>query len=172
MDSYFEHLIPVRKDGKTLALLILIWAVLLAFVAICVLLISKLGVFAFILSVAAIVGGVWLTKQLNVEYEYIFTNGEVDVDLITSKSNRKRLITFNCKDIERIEKFSVGLPMYEKEQYARKNIYCNVNEEDIYCISFKHRTGRVCLVMQLNEKMREAMRPCLAKLVAREAFTK
>lgn len=170
MDSYCEHLIPMRKDAKVMGLLIFIWVSMLLIVGACFLLIAKLGVFAFILSVAAIIGGIWLTKQLNVEYEYIFTNGEIDVDLITSRTNRKCLITFKCKDIERIEKYKEGLPMYEKEQYAKKNIYCNAKDDNVYCISFKHKIGRVCLVMQLPQKMQEAMLPYLDKLIAREAF--
>lgn len=170
MDSYCEHLIPIRKDKKAIGLLVAIWLVLLAIIGVCFLLISKLGVFAFILTVAAIFGGVWLTKQLNVEYEYIFTNGEMDVDIITSRTDRKRLITFKCKDIERIEKYRQNLPMFEKEQYAKKSIYCNAKDEDVYCISFKHKMGRVCLVMQIKGNMQQAMLPYLDKLIAREAF--
>ncbi len=170
MDSYCEHLIPIRKDKRIIGLLIFIWAVLAAIIGVCFLLVSKMGVFSFILSVAAVFGGVWLTKQLNVEYEYIFTNGEIDVDIITGRTDRKRLITFKCKDIERIEKYTQGLPMFEKEQYAKKSIYCNAKDSDVYCISFKHKIGKVCLVMQIRENMREAMRPYLDKLIAREAF--
>ena len=170
MDSYCEHLIPIRKDKKMIGLLIFIWVVLAAIIGVCFLLLSKMGVFSFVLSVAAIIGGVWLTKQLNVEYEYIFTNGEIDVDIITSRTDRKRLITFKCKDIERIEKYRQGLSMFEKEQYAKKSIYCNAKDEDVYCIAFKHKMGKVCLVMQIRKNMQEAMRPYLDKLIAREAF--
>ncbi len=170
MDNCREHLIPIRKDAKTIGLLAIIWAMLLCVIVLCFLLIGKLGVFAFILSVAAIVGGVWLTRQLNVEYEYIFTNGEIDVDLITNKAARKRLITFKCKDIDRIEKYTKNLAMYSKTDYAKKSFYCNENDEDLYCISFKHRMGKVCLVMQFDEGMREAIRPYLDKTIAREAF--
>ncbi|MEE0946911.1 MAG: DUF6106 family protein [Acutalibacteraceae bacterium] len=170
MDSYCEHLIPMRKDKKAILLLVFIWAVLLLIIAFCFLMISKLGVFSFILTVAAVFGGVWLTKQLNVEYEYIFTNGEMDVDLITSRTDRKRLITFQIKNIERIEKYRAGMPMFEKEQYDKKSVYCNATDEDVYCISFKHKIGKVCLVMQIKKNMQEAMLPYLDKLLVREAF--
>ncbi len=170
MDNCREHLIPVRKDAKTLGLLAVIWAMLLIVIAMCVMLFSKLGVFAFVLIIAAIAGGIWLTRQLNVEYEYIFTNGEMDVDLITNKASRKRLITFKCKDIDRIEKYTKDLPMFTKTDYAKKSFYCNAGDEDLYCISFKHRLGKICLVMQFDEGMREAVRPYLDKTIAREAF--
>jgi hypothetical protein len=94
----------------------------------------------------------------------------MDIDLITNKSSRKRLITFKCKDIEGIEKYSAGLHMFEKIEYAKKSVYCNAKDENLYCISFKHSIGKVCLVLQLEEKMREAIRPYLDKSIAREAF--
>lgn len=168
MDNCREHLIPIRKDTKTVGLIALIWVMMLAVVVLCLLLMSKLGAFSFILSVGAIAGGIYLTRQLNVEYEYIFTNGEMDVDLITNKAARKRLITFKCKDIDRIEKYQKGLHMYEKSDYAKKSFYCNAGDDDLYCISFKHRIGKVCLVMQFNETMREAIRPYIDKTVAGE----
>jgi hypothetical protein len=168
MDNCCEFLIPMKKDAKTIGLLIVIWLMLLAVVAVGFVLIG--GPFPFLLAVAAVFGGVWLTRQLNVEYEYIFTNGEMDIDLITNKSSRKRLITFKCKDIERIEKYSAGLHMFEKIEYAKKSVYCNAKDENLYCISFKHSIGKVCLVLQLEEKMREAIRPYLDKSIAREAF--
>ena len=170
MDNCYEFLIPMRKDSKTIGLIALIWGMMAAMVFVCFMLFSKLGVFAFILIVASIAGGVWLTRQLNVEYEYIFTNGEMDVDLITNKSARKRLITFKCKDIDRIEKYSKGLHMFEKIEYAKKSIYCNENDENLYCISFKHSMGKVCLVLELDEKMIEVMLPYMDKIIAREAF--
>ncbi|MBE6729375.1 MAG: hypothetical protein E7568_03980 [Ruminococcaceae bacterium] len=170
MDNCREHLVPIKKDSKVMGMIVLIWVMMLAVVFLCVTWVSKLGVFSFILSVAAIAGGVWLTRQLNVEYEYIFTNGEIDVDLITNKSARKRLITFKCKDIDRIEKYTKGLPMFEKQQYDKKSIYCNEKDSDTYCISFKHRLGKVCLVMQINENMQNVITPYLDKILAREAF--
>ncbi len=171
MDSYTEHLIPIRKDGKMLTMLAFIWAFMAIIIALCIVFISKLGAFAAILIVAAIYGGVYLTKQMNVEYEYIFTNGEIDVDLITGKNSRKRLLTFNCKDIERIEKYSAGSAMFLEGEYDKKSIYCNKGDTNVYCVAFKHRSiGKVCLVMQLPKKMQECMLPYLDKLLAREAF--
>lgn len=172
MDTYGEHLIQMRKDAKVTATLILVWVMLLG-VAVVSLFLPIPVLFNLIITVAAVWGGVYLTKMLNIEYEYIVTNGEFDVDIITSKSNRKRLITFNCKDIDRIEPYVKGCAMYENGEYAKKSIYCNASDQDVYCVSFKHKSiGKVCLVMQLPQKMQEAMVPHLDKLIAREAFKK
>ena len=170
MDNFCEHLITIRKNGKTMGTIAAVWVMLLAVAFVSYFLPIPL-LFNFIITVAAVWGGVYLTKMLNVEYEYIVTNGDFDVDIITSKSKRRRVISFNCKDIERIEPYKKGCAMYEKEEYDKKSVYCNALDEDVYCVAFKHKSiGRVCLVMQLPEKVSESMLPYLYKLVAREAF--
>lgn len=170
MDNYSEHLIQIRKNAKMIGMTVLIWVLLLGIAAVSFLLIGNI-LLCLIITGVAIYGGISLTKMLNVEYEYIVTNGEFDVDMITSKSNRKRIISFNCKDIDRIEVYTDGCAMFEKDNYDKKSVYCNASDSDVYCISFKHKSiGKVCLVMQLPEKMREAMSPYVNKLIVREAF--
>jgi hypothetical protein len=41
-----------------------------------------------------------LFTMLNVEYEYIYTNGELDIDRITNKSRRKRVFSSDVRAIE------------------------------------------------------------------------
>jgi len=36
----------------------------------------------------------------NIEYEYIITNGDLDIDRIVNQRSRKRVFTANCKDFE------------------------------------------------------------------------
>lgn len=166
MDTYVEHLIPMKKDKKIVALLIFIIVFL---IAISVLSFYLAGIYGIFVTAGAIYVGYKLISMLNVEYEYILTNGEMDIDIITAKSNRKRLVTFNCKDIDRIEKFSESSPMFTSDRYAKKTVYCNLGQEDIYCLSFNSKKiGKVCLVMQLNKKMREAMIETMDKLVIRD----
>jgi hypothetical protein len=67
------------------------------------LIISSGGVPGLILGVillAAAVGLFFLKKNLYVEYEYNFTNGEIDVDKIFEMKSRKRAISFAVKDLE------------------------------------------------------------------------
>ena len=45
-------------------------------------------------------GAFFLMSFLNVEYEYIFTNGELDIDVIYNQSRRKRLFTAHVKSFE------------------------------------------------------------------------
>lgn len=42
----------------------------------------------------------FLFKRMDLEYEYIFFNGDLDIDKIMSKESRKKLMVFNIKDME------------------------------------------------------------------------
>ena len=169
MDSYSEHIILMRKDAKAKGALVFLWLSIFAISVASFLLLSL--PMRVVFTAVAFYLGVRFSRMLNVEYEYIVNNGEMDVDMIQSKTNRKRLISFKCSDIEKIEPYEKGCALYEKGNYDKKNIYCNATDRDIYCVVFKHKTvGKVCLVMQLPEKMRENMLPFLNKLGARESF--
>ena len=52
------------------------------------------------LSVGALFGLVWLLTGMSYEYEYILTNDDLDIDKITGKRKRKRLITLKMNTVE------------------------------------------------------------------------
>lgn len=57
--------------------------------------------FVTALLLLAISGGLFfLSRSLYIEYEYDFTNGDIDIDKIIHMSKRKRTVSFNVKDIE------------------------------------------------------------------------
>ena len=58
------------------------------------------GQFTPIIMLALGFGAYYLFGTFNVEYEYIFTNGELDIDCIYSKSRRKRQFTGVVRDFE------------------------------------------------------------------------
>ena len=94
MDTFFEQIIAIKKTGKAIAAIAGIW--LLAFI-LCFLLfmfISYLAVFAFLLIAGVLFGAYKLSTRFNIEYEYIVTNGTMDIDKIISKSSRKRVLSF------------------------------------------------------------------------------
>lgn len=55
---------------------------------------------AIFITAAAIFGAFFLMSFLNKEFEYVFTNGELDMDVIYNRSRRKRLFSVMVKDIE------------------------------------------------------------------------
>lgn len=171
MDIYYEHLVKIKKDLKSYGMLALIWIVMLAIIFAAVLFLGLANPLCLILIGFGIYGAIQLTKMLDGEYEYILTNGEIDIDVITAKSNRKRIITFNCADIEKIERYNIEKPLSEREKFEKSGMYCNKDDSNVYSVVVNHKSlGSVCLTMDIPVKMQEKMLPFMNKLLARDAF--
>lgn len=56
--------------------------------------------FGIIVPVIMIVLDVFLFKRFNVEYEYLYVNGDLDVDKIMSKEKRKKVFSMNINELE------------------------------------------------------------------------
>jgi len=102
MDDIFkEQLIkkaPNLKDTLIKACIITA-AFILSFLSL-VFLGAYISFLASVAVFAIIFAAYYAFGQLNVEYEYIFTNGELDIDCIYARSRRKRLITVNVRELE------------------------------------------------------------------------
>ena len=169
MDCYVEHLVPMKKDAKTISLMVLVWIVMCGFVGLSLMILPM--PFSVILAGVAIFGAIKLTKSMNVEYEYIFTNGEIDIDLIIAKSNRKRLHNFKCSQITRVERFNAENPLYKRENIKNASVYCNADDSNVYTLIIdKDGKGTVCITMDIPANMQQQMLPYMDKLLARTAF--
>ena len=102
MDTYLEQLVKIKLDGKAKWLIVAILAVdilltagliLLALLIHPILVLVILGVVGF--------GTFKLLSMLSVEFEYIITNGDLDIDKITAKSTRKRILSVRAADVLR-----------------------------------------------------------------------
>ncbi len=93
MDIYKEYMIKQKRTPLSLLGAISLWLLAVAFTPFA----FTLSVFTYGLSVPLGIGfyvlAWWFTKNSSVEYEYIFTNGEMDVDRIAGRQVRKRFVT-------------------------------------------------------------------------------
>ncbi len=115
----------------------------------------SLLVAAGLLYLAYFVGG-----QLNIEFEYILTNGTFDVDAIINMRKRRRLISFECKNLESFAK-------YDKNHDYRCNgviFAANEDSENLYCMTVNTKSkGKALLVIEPNEKMIEGLKRSLPR---------
>lgn len=168
MDTFFEQIIAVRKTGKAVAALIGIW--LAAFV-ICFLLFFTgiFGAFSILLIAGVIYGAFKLSGFFNVEYEYIVTNGTMDIDKIINKSSRKRVLSFELQTVSRIEKYNPALlnSVNSKEVI----IACDTDDKDAYLmVSSTEGKGTNHLVFAPDERVRGAIVKFVPKFIANSAF--
>ncbi len=97
-DLYTEIIVKRKTQFKDVALKILLIAVTV--LAVLASLFTPLGILGFLLVVALLIADYFLLPTFDVEYEYLYVNGELDVDKIMSKQKRKRVFSADVKDLE------------------------------------------------------------------------
>ena len=140
MDSFKEQI--VRKElsqrEKTSKYLLMIASVALAAACFMFLVGTYLMMIGVLLAGLALFGGYQLTTRMDLEYEYIFTSGEVDVDKIVAQRSRKRLVTFKCQNVTAIGKDNDSFEVPDDHTLVIAS--ANNSELDDYYISFKHKS--------------------------------
>lgn len=111
--------------------------------------------FSFVIpAVLVLFLGVWLIGNTNVEYEYIITNNEMDIDKIIGKRKRKRMITV---DLSKGEDFGTYPPAENIKADATVHASSGL-ETDAHYLIVKHESyGTVNVIFNPNEKIREAI---------------
>lgn len=168
MDTFFEQIVSIKKTGKALAGIIGIW--LLAFI-ICALLFlfPILGSLNLLLAFGVLFGAYKLSSLLNVEYEYIITNGTLDIDKITNRSSRKRVITLELPQVSRLEKFNPHILSTVNSKSV--TFACNPGDEAAYLlVAEKEGKGASYLVFAPDERLQGAIVKFIPKFIANSAF--
>ena len=170
MDTFFEQIIPIRKNGKSLAAILGIWllAVILAMVVYLFLLKYLFGIAFFV--ICGIFFGAWKWSTLfNIEYEYIITNGTMDIDKIINKSSRKRMASFELSNVTRLEK----LNPHTLNTLDRKTLVyaCNENDSDAFLL-VAEREGKssVTAIFAPDERIKGAVEKFAPKFIVNSAF--
>ena len=84
--------------------------------------------FFIVLTVILLVMDIYLYLEFDAEYEYLFVNGELDVDKIIHKSRRRRICTIKLEEIEVLAPFGTGeLRQYQR---AKKSDYSSGRRND------------------------------------------
>ena len=94
-DYYSEQLVKKKADIKDMLIKVLLIAITL--LSVLVVFIIPAGI---VIPVIMIVVDVFVFKRLDVEYEYLYVNGELDIDKIMHKEKRKNAFSANVNDVE------------------------------------------------------------------------
>ena len=170
MDTFFEQIVAIRKTEKTLFAVIGIWLLAVLLAAFILLLgLSFSPAIALLLVCGIFYGTYKLTGRFSIEYEYIITNGTMDVDKIVSKSSRKRVLSFELQTVSRLEKFqSAQLNSINSKDLT---VACNLNDPDAYLMVAENEgKGSVFLVFAPDERIRGAIVKFIPKFLANHAF--
>ena len=109
MDHYNEQLVKKETEASDIAKKILIIAGTLLITGLCV---YSVFVFGFLPLIVLVFGVFYLSWYLmtstSVEYEYIVTNNDMDIDKIVGQRKRKRLITVKLNTVTEWGKYTEG----------------------------------------------------------------
>lgn len=155
MDNIAEQLVQKRKTSADLIKKVLISAGALIISSFFMFIAIYLGFYvSVIFAVGILAGAVWLLGNFSIEYEYIITNNEMDIDKIIGRRKRKRMITVDVKNAE-------NFAPYPSEEDVNADVTVHAytgSETNAYYLLVNHSGyGRVKIIFNPNEKIREAI---------------
>ena len=171
MDTFTEQLVLVKKDTKTLIFQTLLWvcAALLSFGFFMLAQIIMPLYYVLIIIIAALFYGAYkLSARANIEFEYDVTNSDIDIDMIISKSQRKRAVSFKCSDIEKTELFD---PKRHNKANYKNIIICCDTAELCWAVTVTCDNGsKKLVVMAPDERTVAAITKTMSYVVKKDAF--
>lgn len=162
MDTFMEKIVEKKKTPKDMA--IRIGIVLAALLLVMILMdvsfrYPQITGISPLLWIGAVYGAFYLVRSRNIEYEYIVTNGDLDIDMIVAKRKRKRIFSANCKDFDILARYRGT--HYERSMDEIKNrieAVSTMQAEDIYFIVLNYKGERTIVFFQPTEKMLDSFR--------------
>lgn len=157
-DIFVEEMVVRRKTVGNLLLSV-------GMVALAVVLTIVLWLFIpFINTVLILI--LWFGVYLGIkfqyaEYEYSFTNGDLDIDKIMAKRKRKRLVEINQKQIKVMAPYTSEYESETQEYNVSEVIDCSAsrNAAGRWFFIYEKSDGQYAfVVIQPSKRLREAMR--------------
>ncbi len=152
MDVFCEYLVKkksaednLKKVGIVIACIILCMAIFYISVAV----FHGLITYMPILIAAAIFGTVWCVRNFSIEYEYIFINGILDIDIIKGRAKRKTLVSVPCRKIEYMGRISDSY----SSQNAKIDAIYDASRSGKYVITFSNNGVLTDVLFQPPEKL-------------------
>lgn len=152
-DFYAEYLVSKRPSGGDTAKKVLIGLAALLLAAFFMLII----IFPLSILPAGLIiyGGYYLMTGIDTEYEYILTNGDLDIDKISGKRKRKRLITAKIGEFTSFGKLSEAP---EEPDGCTTVLAGDGTRENLYYADFRHQSaGNVRLIFSPSDKILEGV---------------
>lgn len=152
-DVFNEQLIKKQKTSADTLKMAAIWGGAILLSAALSIFIPYIGI---MLAVLVIWGAIFLTGRLKQEFEYSFTNGDLDIDVIYNRSRRKRIVTIDTKKLLGMEK------VQNKEQAAKGydkvlDLSSGALSDDLYGLVYEIDYKKTRIFIEPNESILKAI---------------
>ncbi|MGI6668645.1 MAG: DUF6106 family protein [Acetivibrionales bacterium] len=155
MDIFIEKLVTRKKTAGDIIIIaiIILMTVLLVFASLSIPVLYELNL-GIVLAAGFAYLGYRLVISRNIEYEYIVTNGDLDIDKIISKSKRKRIFSANCREFDIVSKvksddFSRSLRGIKNKIDASGSI----DSPDAYFITLNYKGEKTMVIFEPDRRM-------------------
>ena len=150
-EAFVEQLVPQKTTGKTMLKLA-------GLIALCVVSLPiGLSTGFFVLPLILIFVVFYFWKRLSyIEYEYIYCNGELDIDRIAGMESRKRFISIDVRDMEILAPSGASA----LQPYQNLKVYdCSSNTgAHTYEVVAERKGQKVRVIFEPNKEILDAMR--------------
>ncbi len=155
MDTFMEKLVTKKKSmaDHLITVGIVLAAMLLIMIVLIIPVLQELGISLIIAAGIAYLGYRLLSSR-NVEYEYIVTNGDLDIDKIVSRRKRKRIFSANCKEFDIVA--PVRSDSYNRSsQEIKKKIDASSStaSTDAWFASLNYKGEKTIVIFEPDERM-------------------
>lgn len=155
-DLYSELLVKRRSTAKD----VLIKVGLGALTALAVLA-GFILPFVWLVAIGLGVACYFIFPRTDLEYEYLFVNGELDVDVIMGKAKRKSLKSFQLKEVEMIAPLNSHRVDYYKGNTAMRTLDYSSGIEDhkrYLMIAADGDNGACKVILEPDQEMLDCMK--------------
>lgn len=159
-DSYCEWLVARKQTTMTACLKALIVTAGAVILLAGMLFATRTYSLTLLVGVGAAIGAFYLSKSLNIEFEYIFTSGELNVDKVIDQQRRKTVLKVDMTNVELVAKYQSGaMSTYRNNQDLKVTDYSSQKDpENVYALVCTGNETRGIYLFEPNEKMLKMMR--------------
>ncbi len=158
-DTFLEKIVSRRKTGKDYLKILGLFVAALIVLMLVMMFGGYIG-FLVPLILVAVVYGLWFfISGMNREYEYIVTNGEIDIDMIIAKRRRKRVFSGRARAFEIMAKVdSDEYRQAKKGKYELLDCSSSPDSENTWFFVANYKNQRVVVLFEPDERMLESMK--------------
>lgn len=147
-DSSYEQLVAVKRTAKDkiLPILLVIFLVLFFFLGV-----LFIGMMAPLIALLFGIGLYFLYfSKLNVEYEYLFVNTSIDIDVIYNQKKRKPVMSLSLRDAEVIcPKTSNTFKNYKNAEIC--DFSTQTDDKNVYAIIINADGKQKCVLLEPDQ---------------------
>lgn len=161
MDTYSEQLVKKKENSSDQMKKFGIIAGGILVIAVLIYITISYMPILIIAAAGVAYGAYWLLTGMNIEYEYIITNGSLDIDKIISKRKRVTLLSVEVKEFTDFGEYNS-----HNDNFSGTTIMAVGGEEKTFFADFKsEQYGTARLIFSPDEKVLKFIKPYLQRTI-------